>query len=836
MHSAISLKNTLMLFIFPNLSCFNFILYSAFSSGATTTKKKKKNDLGLKNASRAINQSDKRKRRLEYREKCRNKSLKNSSPSKCSFVKLNADGYGIPIQRRTLVVDRKSMLSFAKPLDGEITETENYIDSFKSMFEGIKKYAEKLESSDQSPSIPKDSASDYVSVNTTSATNTVMSLSLSPTHNRYSFITDFCPVQISTPRQSTKYNLKISARSPIYDNSLGDSKSIEFDPTNLSKSLQFIKNRLSDRCKETSLCEVFEKSCTLFTKQSESNLVPEKTEQGSPSSKIVNSTGLAEVGAEKENIRGETNCSQISIDAKDSSCNVSCPESNFEIFSANNSFEKTQKNDETESQYMSIELSSLGDHSKSNITVEMKSLELLDSDCERNVTPEISRELFKPRSLESNTSSDFSDSADEKFETIIQRAEITKSTGSETNRNSGYIDSFLLSVLHPSNIKSSLGSGSFSSSTASYPLTEPSSTRTSLSSPTYSRSSIETASFCSSVATSHSCTQSSPMKSLFFSPLSSKLSLESAPHCSYATSHRSLTESFVNVSPCFSSKTSPSSDSSDSDELILTMLEKTRLSANVLANGALSSEFAGFETSAAGIAKLAAFKGEVDKLQNRNSSPSPSPTYRTGSLSNDSGIVETRRVGRSALRSIEHDVMSYSRRRCSGILSKDANTRSRKSVTFDTISKFEPLVEEKAEDSPENYKEVDSCPSIKQQEYVPHHLQNRGNFTERRRKRCPLPTLSEADTEIDEGFVGSQNSILSRISSVREDNQTQIHSPIFLAKGKKWRRSFLMLKNVRDFGFNPDLSEEENKGRCWRQNLEQLIQSQLNATVLPRGE
>lgn len=799
-----------------------------FFSDATTTKKKKKDLVSLKTTSRVINQANKRQRRLQLREKFKNNnsSLRNSEASKYPFVKLLIDEYKIPTHLNAHL-PRKSILSLAKLSDEEITETENLGSTFKSIFEEFPIFVDELKNSNEPNSIPKDSSTDYVSDNSTYATNNTSSLRLSPKQDRNSFMDHFRPVQISTPRQSAKYDFKISVSSPIHGKALNRSESKEFDPENLSESFQFIKSRLSNRCKKTSLCEAFEKSCSLITKLSENIHILEKKEQscGSPHRKVVNLSGSVGAEAEKANVSVETNL----MDSKNSSCNVSSHQSNFQILSAIDSVKEAQKNDETDSLYMSVESSFSADHSEGNGTVEMKSVVLLDSNCERNGSREISSDSLKPCSPKSNTSSDFSDSADDEYETMIQRAEVTKSAVSETNRNSAYVDSLLLSILHPSTSKSSVESESLHSSvTSHHPLTEPSFPSTSFSSPSNGRSSVATASIRSSVASSPDITQSSPLKMV----PTTKLNLGNASNGSYAAAHVSLSESSVNMS-----LTSLGSDSSDSGELTLTILEKTQAATNALADEVSSPDFIGFETTPVGIAKLAAFRAEIDRLQNKSPSPTLSPMSQRSSLSNDSGIGDTRKVDKSILRSIERDVMSYSRRRSSATLRKESIIRSRKSVAFDAISKFEPLLEEKAEDSPENEKEADCCESTKQQELTVHHLPNRNNFTDRRRRqRCPLPTLCEAEAEIDEGFASSQNSTVNRVSSVREENQTFIRSPLFLAKGKKWRRSLLMLRNVRDFGFNPNLSDEENKGRCWRPNMEHLIQSLVDVTVLSRGE
>lgn len=760
----------------------------------------------MKNTSRAINQSDKRKRRQEYREKQKNISSKNSHSSKSSFVKANAGGNVFPINRRTFTLDRKSISSLAQPLSEECTENFeiNFGDKFKPLFgKEFQNFLAKLEN--PSPKSASLSASEYVPINTSSEESRISSSRSSPVSFNYSVIDQFCPGVISTPRQSSKFGFKISAPSPIHNEGLRASKPKEFDPDDLSQSLQFIKNRLSARCEEMVLCEEFEKSCSLHQKLSGSNITPVSNEKSSSSEDErpdMNGTTCVEV--EKVNAPEETNHSLTSSDIT--------PLTDDEISRVTESCDSTQKNDETES-HMSIESTSF-DQSKNNDTVEMKSPEKFVSE---NSDPEIFADQVASSSLESNASVNFSDSADEKHQTVVERVDIRKSTDSTAVRDSVYIDTLIQSVIQPSNSKSSVESGystAFRFSSSKSPDTKFSNSVAS--------SCSENMSPRPSVASGNSSAESSPMATSFSAP-DAKLSPGGESSRSSVASHLPWSES-ANISAS-SSNVSLDSDSSGTGGL--TVLEKT-FSATILECNVSSPDFAGFETSTDGATKLAAFKRELDRLQNVDSSPI-SPSRKNSPLPDTS--IERSRLKGPVLPS-EQSTMSYCRSRYSGIIRPGRS--SRKSVRFDAVSKFEPVLEENAEDSTENEKETDSRLQTTVQENV---SQCRSNFTDRRRKRCPLPTLSEADTEIDDGACISQNGAFERVSPVREENQTHMRSPpIILAKGKKWRRSFLMLKNVRDFGYNLDISDEESKGRCWRPTMEQLIQSQMDATALPRGK
>ncbi len=143
-----------------------------------------------------------------------------------------------------------------------------------------------------------------------------------------------------------------------------------------------------------------------------------------------------------------------------------------------------------------------------------------------------------------------------------------------------------------------------------------------------------------------------------------------------------------------------------------------------------------------------------------------------------------------------------------------------------TCQKFETVVEENAEEVTED---VIPSKDTKSRSSTAAPPDVRGNFTERKKKRCPLPPLLEEENEKDTQHL--QNSVFEK-PSIRLNEKSMTNQSLYLSKGKKWRRSFIALKNIRDLGLNKETLDDENKGRCYRQNIENLICSQQNVSVL----
>lgn len=108
------------------------------------------------------------------------------------------------------------------------------------------------------------------------------------------------------------------------------------------------------------------------------------------------------------------------------------------------------------------------------------------------------------------------------------------------------------------------------------------------------------------------------------------------------------------------------------------------------------------------------------------------------------------------------------------------------------------------------------------------------NFTQRKKKKFHLPILNEEETENENNISYNKNSFLENLSN-RSLHKSTFSQSLYLAKGKKWRRSFITLKNIRDFGFNKELLDEVNKGRCWKTNIENLI-SINDASMISQGK
>ncbi|XP_065202069.1 uncharacterized protein LOC135832627 [Planococcus citri] len=132
---------------------------------------------------------------------------------------------------------------------------------------------------------------------------------------------------------------------------------------------------------------------------------------------------------------------------------------------------------------------------------------------------------------------------------------------------------------------------------------------------------------------------------------------------------------------------------------------------------------------------------------------------------------------------------------------------------------------------------------VQSEEEIPAHLKH---VTRRRKKTMVMPTLNEENSNLEDDEVDlcsetrnnplrsqytqqicSQNQTSLYVSRFLERSSMMSHS-IVLAAGKKWRRSFITLKNIREYGFQSQAEHEDLKGRCWRKNVEELISNQLD--------
>lgn len=123
--------------------------------------------------------------------------------------------------------------------------------------------------------------------------------------------------------------------------------------------------------------------------------------------------------------------------------------------------------------------------------------------------------------------------------------------------------------------------------------------------------------------------------------------------------------------------------------------------------------------------------------------------------------------------------------------------------------------------------------------------------TTRKKKNCPLPTLNEEETEEDVNnnasvFIHTRNDPNQHLSPYSRC-QPYFHTSQFLDKtvnrqsivltgGKKWRRSFITLKNIRDYGLQFEAVNEDFKGRCWKKNVQDLLSSQRDENRYLKGE
>lgn len=159
-------------------------------------------------------------------------------------------------------------------------------------------------------------------------------------------------------------------------------------------------------------------------------------------------------------------------------------------------------------------------------------------------------------------------------------------------------------------------------------------------------------------------------------------------------------------------------------------------------------------------------------------------------------------------------------------------------LRFKKLRNFEPIREENLEEDCASK----SSPNMESTREVEFTFIN-PNLTTRRRKQCTLPTLNELDVEAEteisvfNGVFDSPDYLSENRQSVSTvNNKSILHKSFILKKGKKWRRSFIALKNIRDYGLNMELLDEDNKGRLWRKNLENLISDQSDAKIINQGE
>lgn len=160
-----------------------------------------------------------------------------------------------------------------------------------------------------------------------------------------------------------------------------------------------------------------------------------------------------------------------------------------------------------------------------------------------------------------------------------------------------------------------------------------------------------------------------------------------------------------------------------------------------------------------------------------------------------------------------------------------------KTVTLSKPFLFEPLLEEDERETEDEYST--RFESTMSAEMTLGNNMNFANVT-RRRKRYALPTLSEVATEEDEDLVSeailnSQGSFMSH-PSINTIDSSMFRQSFFLRKGKKWRRSFITLKNIRGHGLGAEMVDQENKGRLWRKNVEELISDQSDAKIICQGK
>lgn len=140
--------------------------------------------------------------------------------------------------------------------------------------------------------------------------------------------------------------------------------------------------------------------------------------------------------------------------------------------------------------------------------------------------------------------------------------------------------------------------------------------------------------------------------------------------------------------------------------------------------------------------------------------------------------------------------------------------------------------------------------SVQPEDEIPAHLKH---VTRRRKKTFIMPTLNEENSNLEDDEVdldsNTRNSVMpGQNLQVCSQNQTSLHTSRFLerssmmshsivlATGKKWRRSFITLKNIREYGFQMQTEHENLKGRCWRKNVEDLISHQFDENLDLKGE
>lgn len=157
-------------------------------------------------------------------------------------------------------------------------------------------------------------------------------------------------------------------------------------------------------------------------------------------------------------------------------------------------------------------------------------------------------------------------------------------------------------------------------------------------------------------------------------------------------------------------------------------------------------------------------------------------------------------------------------------------------LRFKNLLNFEPIREENVEDFSSRSSASMQCTRGVELTFV------NPNLTTRRRKQCTLPTLNEIDIKdetkisVFNGVFDSPDHLSENFHSFSTINKSMLHKSFILKKGKKWRRSFIALKNIRDYGLNMELFDEDNKGRLWRKNLEDLISDQSDAKIINQGE